>query len=138
MKETLYINGKDAYTTWGVTMADGFLSALMTPNSPKDAISSTIRTKHGTLYADVAPRLAERTLTLMFNLSATDTATFFSRYESFCKELEKGTLEVKTRYQASTLYRLQYVSCTQFTAFVSGIATFTLKCTEPDPTNRDL
>ena len=30
-QEELFINGKDAYTTWGISMDDTALSALMTP-----------------------------------------------------------------------------------------------------------
>mgnify|MGYP001416335654 CR=1 FL=1 len=38
MKDELYINGKDAYTTWGVSMDDTALSELMTPVSNKTFI----------------------------------------------------------------------------------------------------
>ena len=35
MKDELYLNGKDAYTTWGISMDDTSLSELMTPTSNK-------------------------------------------------------------------------------------------------------
>lgn len=41
----LKINGKDAYTTWGVSMDDTSLSALMTPPAVKPYITNDDRTK---------------------------------------------------------------------------------------------
>lgn len=35
MKGELYINGKDAYLTWGISMDDTSLSELMTPPANK-------------------------------------------------------------------------------------------------------
>ena len=35
MKDELRINGKDAYTTWGISMDNNALSELMTPSSNK-------------------------------------------------------------------------------------------------------
>ena len=37
-QEELFINGKDAYTTWGISMDDTALSALMTPAPNKEFI----------------------------------------------------------------------------------------------------
>ena len=43
MKEELYINGKDAYTTWGISMDNNALSELMTPSSNKTFIENESR-----------------------------------------------------------------------------------------------
>ena len=43
MTGELYINGKDAWTSWGVSMGDGFLDALDAPLQMKDYIESESR-----------------------------------------------------------------------------------------------
>ena len=47
MKGELYINGNDAWTTWGVNMGDGFLDAIDAPLPMKDYIENSSRTEHG-------------------------------------------------------------------------------------------
>lgn len=42
-QEELFINGKDAYTTWGISMDDTALSALMTPAPNKEFIENKSR-----------------------------------------------------------------------------------------------
>lgn len=46
-QEELFINGKDAYTTWGISMDDTALSALMTPAPNKEFIENKSRMEHG-------------------------------------------------------------------------------------------
>lgn len=137
MKDVLYINGLDAYTTWGITMDTQSLSALMTPPALKERVESQSRLEQGSRLVGAAPRLAARQLTLTLNLTARTEEQFFARYASFCRELATGRLTIRTTYQRGVTYRTAYVSCTQFTQFMRGMAKFSLKLTEPDPTDRD-
>lgn len=137
MKDMLWINGRDAYTTWGITMDTQSLSALMTPPALKERVESQSRLADGSCLVGAAPRLAARQLTLTLNLTARTEEQFFARYASFCEELATGRLVIETAYQRGVTYRTAYVSCTQFTQFMRGIAKFSLKLTEPDPTDRD-
>lgn len=137
MKDVLYINGRDAYTTWGITMDTQSLSALMTPPALKERVESQSRLEQGSRLVGAAPRLAARQLTLTLNLTARTEEQFFARYASFCRELATGRLTIRTTYQRGVTYRTAYVSCTQFTQFMRGMAKFSLKLTEPDPTDRD-
>lgn len=141
MKDTLYINGKDAYTTWGVTLAEGALTALMTPPSIKPPVENKGRGADGKQVlglgsATYRPRLEDRELTLSINLSARDEAEFFERYASLCRELEGGVLDIKTKYQPEVVYHCTYISCAQFSQFMRGIAHFALRLCEPNPRNR--
>ena len=115
-QEELFINGKDAYTTWGISMDDTALSALMTPAPNKEFIENKSRMEHG-----------KRVI----------TADPFARYDSFCNELDKGILEIKTKYQPNIVYRTIYISCNQFSQFMQGIGKFVLKLNEPNPNNRN-
>lgn len=138
MTGELFINGKDAYTTWGISIDNTSLSALMAPPPMKEYISCSSRLEHGSRIDASNSKLDERELTLQINLTASDENMFFSRYLSFCDELAKGTLEIRTKYQPNVIYRTLYLSCSQFSQFMRGIGKFSLKLIEPNPKNRSL
>ena len=60
LKGQLYINGKDAYLTWGIFLDETALSALMTPAPNKEFISNKYRSKDGKSVIKHNPRLDER------------------------------------------------------------------------------
>lgn len=151
LKGQLIINGKDAYTTWGITMDSTGLSALMTPAGVKDYITNDNRLEHGTAiitnYTKVgsdgkstenvnAVKMAARDVALTINLTAPTEEKFFERYWSFCAELEKGTLDISTSFLKGVVFHMYYVNCSQFSEFMRGIGKFSLKLTEPNPKNR--
>ena len=70
MKDELRINGKDAYTTWGISMDNNALSELMTPSSNKTFIENESRLEHGKRVVIANPRVDVRNLTLQINLTA--------------------------------------------------------------------
>lgn len=139
-KGELYINNKDAYTTWGISMDTSSLSALMTPPPMKEFVENKSRLENGKRIIVNNPKIDERNLVLTFNLTAKDETDFFSRYNNFCEELSNGILNIKTKYQPNIIYRTIYVSCSQFTQFMRGIAHFSLKLVEynPSPDNRTI
>lgn len=136
----LFINGKDAYTEWGVSMDTASLSALMTPAGNKDLPENKSRLEHGkrVIIDTSVMKVDERQLTLTINLTAKNEVEFFTRYSSFCKELATGKLNIRTKYQPDVMYRTIYKSCSQFSQFMRGIAHFSLKLEEPNPTDRNL
>lgn len=137
LKGQLYINGKDAYTTYGIFLAENALSTLMTPPSVKDYISNESRLEHGKRVSYENVRLGERELTLSFNMHAKDKDTFLSNYAKFCDEvLSKGKIELRTSLLPNVWFRCIYVSCNQFSQFRRELASFSLKLNEPDPSNR--
>lgn len=138
MTGELFINGKDAYTTWGISMDDTSLSALMTPAPNKELIENKSRLENGKRITSSNPKQDERTLTLQINLTASDVDMFFTRYNRFCQELATGILDIRTKYQPSVVYRTLYQSCSQFSQFMQGIGKFVLKLNEPNPINRNL
>lgn len=134
----LFINGKDAYMEWGISMDDTALSALMTPAPNKEFVENKSRLEHGKRVVAANPKKDERNLTLQINLTAPDKDIFFARYDSFCKELATGVLEIRTKYQTNILYRTVYLSCQQFSQFMQGIGKFVLKLNEPNPSDRTI
>ena len=140
MKGELFINGKDAYTEWGVSMDTASLSALMTPAGIKDLPENKSRLEHGKRVITDAKviKIEERQLTLTINLTARNEDEFFMKYNSFCNELSTGKLNIRTKYQPEVMYRTIYKSCNQFSQFMRGIAHFSLRLEEPNPTDRIL
>lgn len=136
MKGELYINGKDAYLSWGISMDDTSLSELMTPPANKAFIENESRLQHGKQVIVANPKLDQRGLTLQINLTAPTEEQFFARYSSFCKELATGVLHIKTKYQPGVVYKTIYLSCGQFSQFMRGIRKFSLKLNEPNPNDR--
>ena len=138
MEGLLFINNKDAYTTWGISMDTSSLSALMTPAPNKEFIENSSRLEHGKRVISSNPKVDARDITLTINLTAKNEQQFFDRYLSFCSELETGVLNIKTSFQPNVVYKMIYLSCSQFTQFMRGIASFSLKLNEPNPKDRNL
>lgn len=140
MRGELFINGKDAYTEWGISMDTSSLSALMTPAPNKDLPENKSRLNDGkSVISNTAlVKKDERTLNLTINLTAKSETEFFTRYASFCNELDGGVLNITTKYQPGVIYRTIYKSCNQFSQFMRGIAHFSLRLEEPNPKDRTI
>lgn len=136
MTGELYINGRDAYETWGVGLEDHAISALMTPAPQKDLINNKSRLEAGKRVVITNPQQDERDITLELHLIAETRDEFFEKYNSFCQELAKGRLVLKTKWTGDTQYKTDYKSCEQFAAYQFGIGKFTLKLNEPNPADR--
>ena len=137
-KGELFINNKDSYDNWGISMDTSSLSALMTPAPNKEFIENKSRLEHGKRVIAASPKVDERNLTLTINLTAKDENEFFEKYDSFCQELATGVLNIRSKYKPDIVYRTIYLSCNQFTQFMRGIAHFSLKIVEPNPMDRNI
>lgn len=134
----LKINGIDAFVTYGMSLSDGGVSALMTPAPNKAYISNKSRLENGSRVINNNPKVDERTVTLPFHIIAPTKEIFFQRYEALCNVLAEGEIEIWSCYYPEKLFRMKYQSCTQFSEYSRQMAKFSLKLIEPDPTNRSL
>ena len=138
MKGDVKINTYDAYERYGINLEDGAISTLMTPAPMKEYIESKSRLRHGKTIVTTLSKYDSREITLPFHLIAKSKAEFFEKYNLFCSEvLANGKFELSTKYQSGIVYRLVYVSCTQFSQYNRELAVFSLKVEEPDPTDRE-
>lgn len=151
MKGELIINGKDAYTEWGVSFDETALSTLMTPPPIKALIENDSRLEDGktmivsktTTNSDgksttiSVVKVDSRDITISMNITASSKEEFLQRYWKFCQDvLEKGVLDISTSYLSGVVFHMIYQSCSQFSELRLGIGKFTLKLTEPNPKNR--
>ncbi len=143
MRGDVTINNLDAYDNWGINFEDGALTALMTPPALKEFIESNSRLAHGkvVLTEDIMhntlARYDARDITLPFHMIANSKEDFMEKYNDFCQNvLSEGSFSLKTKYIPNVVYRLIFVSCTQFRQFDQRMAVFSLKVQEPNPADR--
>lgn len=132
----LYINGFNAREKWGVLTTSQTLGALLAPSSMKPYIKSESRLENGSRILTNGKKVAERSMSIPIQMIADSETQFYARHASFCTELEKGDMTIYTSDHPSVVYKVKYESCPQYTQFNRGIATLSLRVTEPDPTDR--
>lgn len=133
---TIFINGKNAKTEWGVVTTTNTLSALIAPYSLKERITNESRLEHGKRTDNSNPKVASRELNLEIQMTADNESQFYARHEAFCTELEKGRVDMYLSDRPTVIYHFDYSSCPQYTQFRRGIATLALKVTETNPKDR--
>lgn len=134
----IVINGANetAREKWGVITTSQTLSALLQPAPVKAYVSNSSRLEDGKRYVVANPKVDSRDITLEIQLTAATPEEFYSRLESFVAEISKGMFTLSITDRPDVKYHMLYNSCTQFTQFCRGLATLSLKLTEPNPTNR--
>lgn len=109
MSGDLIINGKDAWTTWGVCMGDGFLDAIDGFNEMKDYIEDESRLEHGKRVITDNAKVASREITLQFTIEGSSKSDYRTKKKAFQTELEKGMVTIKIPLLGSEVYKLVYL-----------------------------
>lgn len=139
MKGQLYINGKDAYTYWGVGMGDNFIDNIETPASIKNLPSNESRLEHGkrVITDESIVRLASRDVTLQFHICGNSQSDYLDKKKAFIQELQKGKIDISIPSRGSEVYHLVFqgkqVSFPQTT--MEG--KLSAKFEEPNPADRE-
>ena len=139
MKGDLYINGKDAWTTWGVNMGDGFLDAIDSFVPMKDHIENDSRLEHGKQVLVVEPRVASRDLTLHFTIMGSNESDYRNKRKAFEAELQKVNVDIRVPVLGSDVYHLIYLgkSVSYAMNMSRTFSTMSSKFEEPNPMDRD-
>lgn len=134
--QTILINGNDS-RTFGIVFTASAMNALLTPPPLKAGISNKSRAEHGKRVVATATKYDERDVTLELYLYASGWAQFAQRRAAMMTLLTAASgLSVVIDDEPTTVYRLHYVSCTQFTQFNGRLAKFQIKMNEANPNNR--
>lgn len=133
MTGDLFINTKDAWTTWGLFLEEGSEDKLLVASPMKDYISNKSRQEDGKQVLTSTPKVDERTLTVVFCFARAST-DFLTRYKSFMTELYLGrmVLNVVSLGITFTLDYLNSASLSSLTTLGKVAVTFS----EPNPMNR--
>lgn len=139
MTGELYINGKDAWTVWGVNMGEGFLDALDAPLPMKEYIQDESRLEDGVRIDTSSPKVASRDITLGFTITGSSESDYRSRKAAFQSELQKGAFTVKVPALSGETFRLVYTGkgISYGLSRRRDFGHFTMKCTEPNPADRN-
>lgn len=116
----------DTWEQWGVGLEDGALDALMGFRPNKEPIVSKNVTVNGSFYVTGAGLVDERTVNVPFHIVASSKSDFLIKRAGFYEALKDGLLTFKIEKPVQATYKLYYISCNQYTQFLSGIAKFML------------
>lgn len=138
MTGDLIINGKDAWTEWGVNMGEGFIDAIDAFAPMKDYIENDSRLEHGKRVLISNPRVASRELTLHFTIKGNNEADYRAKRRAFEAELQKVKIDVKVPVLGEDVYHLIYLgkSISYALNMSRTFSTMSSKFEEPNPTNR--
>lgn len=109
MNGDLIINGKDAWTTWGVRMGEDFLNVIDGFNEMKDYIEDESRLEHGKRMIAENAKVASREISLQFTIEGSSESDFRTKKKSFQKELERGFVNLKIPTLGNEVYKLVYL-----------------------------
>ena len=109
MTGDLLINGKDAFSTWGVRMGDGFLDAIDSFNEMKDYIENESRLEHGKRVITDNAKVDSREIALQFTIEGSSESDYRAKKKAFQTELEKGAVNIKIPALGSEVYKLVYL-----------------------------
>lgn len=138
MTGDLIINEKDAFSTWGVRMGDGFLDAIDGFNQMKDYIENESRLEHGKkMIADNA-KVDSREITLQFTIEGSSESDYRTKKKAFQTELEKGAVSIKIPALGSDVYKLVYLgkNISYGLSLDRCFGKISSKFCEPNPMNR--
>ncbi len=139
MTGELFINGKDAWTTWGINMGNGFLDTIDAILPMKEYIENKSRLEHGKRVSVVNAKVDSREMTLGFTITGESAQDYQIKKKSFQTELEKGTFDVKIPALNSEVYHLIYMGKNISYALNTkrDFSKFSARFEEPNPKNRE-
>ena len=138
MTGDLFINGKDAFSTWGVRMGDGFLDAIDGFNQMKDYIENESRLEHGKRVITDNAKVDSREITLQFTIEGSSESDYRTKKKAFQAELAKGHVNIEVPALGSEVFKLVYLG----TSISYGLSLdrcfgkVSSKFEEPNPTDR--
>lgn len=135
MTGKLYINGNDAYSTWGVFLESGSEDKLLMAAPVKEYVSNKSRAADGKSVIATSTKLDERDVTLVFCFATTSTS-FLTRYNQFMTALYSGSVALRS-VRNKTTYNLLYLRSTALSS-INYAAKVAVVFNEPNPANRIL
>lgn len=138
MKGELMINGKDAWTQWGVNMGEGFIDTLDAPLPMKEYIENESRLEDGKRVLTSNVKKDSREITLSFTITGTSESDYRSKKKAFETELYKGSLTISVPKISGDVYHLIYTgkNVSYGLSLDRCFGNFSAKFEEPNPSDR--
>lgn len=136
MTGQLFINTKDAFTTWGAVMQSGCFEELLKPAPSKPFPENESRATDGKEVVALNPRKAAREVTLKISISGTSRADYLTKYRAFFTEIAAGISVFKVPVLGES-YRLVYKDVQQMKyGATPSFSSFNIQFEEINPANR--
>lgn len=142
MTGKLFINGYDAFDTWGVVLEDGSYAKFLSGDTPKPYTENKSRSESGKQVLMKNPKLDEREFSIVF-VFLPQTVSFLTRYQSFLGSLQAGKVVNNIIYpnevyvpEIGLKYRLIYKGNSNLTQIDLSFGKVVVKFLEPNPENR--
>lgn len=138
MKGELIINGKDAWTQWGVNMGKGFIDTLDAPLPMKEYIENESRLEDGKRVLTSNVKKDSREITLSFTITGTSESDYRSKKKAFETELYNGALTISVPKISGDVYHLIYTgkNVSYGLSLDRCFGNFSAKFEEPNPSDR--
>ena len=144
MTGEIFINNQDAYTTFGFSMDNGFIDAIMLPPQKKAYLSNSSRTSVGTKIDNRNSQFDAKTgITLPFSIEgfgvndAARKASYLANLKLFYQELAKDAFNINIPSLGTEVYHLVYTKASTMTSNINKTSSkISLVFDEPDPSNR--
>lgn len=130
----LYINDKDAFTTWGVVLDEGSFAKLLTPAANKEYASNQKRSQHGKQVFRTMPRKEDRDVIITFAIAANSEDDFISKYEIFINEIDSGLILLRVP-SLKKVFKLDAKSYQEL-SYYGYIGKIAVNFNEPNPKDR--
>ncbi len=134
----LYINDKDAWSTWKARLVDDSLDNLESSAPMKSYASNNARSQDGEQVLISNPRIDKRNVILIFAITCDSRADYLTKKRSLEAELQNGLISVKVT-ALSMIYKLHLDQDSTMT-LSSGTGLrdgkFTVRFTEKNPKDR--
>lgn len=134
MKGDLFINGKDAFDTWGVNMGDNFLNVLLTPPPVKEYCENKSRIENGKSVILDNNKDDERDISLTFTIQGEGQKDYIAKYKAFMMEMSSGLVDINVPELGSEVYRVYYKNATSYAMSIDRtFSKIAMKVCEPNP-----
>lgn len=125
---------------YGITLIRGWREALKGVLEPKTYVTNESRLENGkriTIPTKDNIKYKSREISLPMILEGTSAEDYLDKLDSF-QEAIAGTIELRVPCLKNRVYTLVYTDCSKYGDYGDKKGNFTLKFTEPDPTNRPI
>lgn len=134
MQGQLYINNKDAWTTWKVKLDDGY-DNLKLPANPKEYVSNDSRSQSGKQVFIDNPQPQSKDVQLVFAFTGNSSDEYLENFDAFIEEIV-GVITLKVM-ALKTIYKLRvtdYINLSSGTGLIDG--RLSVRFSEDNPSDR--
>lgn len=119
-------------------MGEGFLDAIDAPLPMKDYIENESRLENGKRMITTNAKVDSRDVTLSFTITGTSESDYRTKKKAFQSELQQGAFTVRVPSLETEVYHFVYTgkNISYGLSLDRKFGHFSVKVTEPDPTDR--